>query len=227
MPFLKLVQPFSKFVVIVLTLSASAFADTRQFNYLTNPYFGPGNSGAGYGAVAGWTQNPYPSASPGFPYLTGSNDIFQPFWDNGRTNVSGATTVGFVQVSPGAPTNSLTQAVSLVVGTRYVVSYVENASTSAPVNVEVLIGGVPLIPSHIDSAVGGSSPFKIYFAKFIATSTDEDLTFVVSQINPGDEGTALFSDAYLTLAPEPSSVALLGTGLLGAVGMARRKFRKA
>jgi|GEM_PF-3439768 len=225
MPLLKLVKPLF-FAVVLLAFSPSAFAD-NVYNVVVNPNFSPANSGAGYGPVAGWTQSPFPSALTGFPYLTGSNDQSQPFWDNGRTNVTEDATVGFVQVAPGAAASSLTQTLNLYVGQKYGFSYVENANTSAPVNVEVLIGGVPVVPWHVDSAVGGSSHFRLYFVNFIGTSTHEDLTFLVSQINPGDDGAALFSDAIVTPIPEPSSVALLGTGLLGAVGMARRKFRRA
>jgi len=65
-------------------------------NIVVNPNFSPANAGAGYGAVLGWTQVPYP-ASLDLPYQIGSNTSVQPFWNNGTVPI-GILTVGFIQV---------------------------------------------------------------------------------------------------------------------------------
>ena len=172
--------------------------------------------------MTGWTQTPYPSTLGGFAYLSGSNISGQPFWDQG-TVPGGIATAGFIQVFPGAATDSLTQSLTLVAGSTYAFSYLENARSGRTPLLEVLIGGTPLIASHADSPVGAGNPFRLVTASFVATSSSEVLQFLVAQRNSGDDATALITGVSLNVVsgvgsqgldvPEPAPMALLGFGL--------------
>jgi len=203
--------------------ASAAMAST---NLVTNPDFGPANGGVGYGAVPGWTQAPLPSTLGGFPYLTGSNSSGEQFWNNGTTP-AGVTTTGFIQVYPGSATDSLVQTLSLNVGTTYDFSFLENARAQyATPLVEVLINGSQLVAQHVDSSVGGDNAFRLVTGTFTATSSSEDLEFLVSQQSGSDDATALVTAVNVSsAAPEPASWALMLVGF-GGMGAALRSRRR-
>ena len=204
----------------------------RADNLVTNPNFGPsnppngydsGNPDVGYGPIPGWTQTPGVSALPGFPYLTGSNGPNGVFWDNG--NAPGASTVGFIQVYPGAETDALSQTLNLTAGQEYSFSYLENArncGTCSDPTLTVDLGGSELVGPAVLSPVGDGN-FDLVSGTFFATGASEDLSFIVT--GTGD-ATALLTEVNvspLTSTPEPSSWLLLATGIAGVLAVARKR----
>jgi hypothetical protein len=137
-----------------------------------------------------------------------------------------------VQVAYMQFANSISQTVNLTPGDDYTLTYYleQRSSYSAWLPIVVSVGG-----STVDDITSspGTTAWILYTDAFTAGSSSELLAFTGSDPTGADEAAGL-DDATITLVggsptsavPEPGTIALLGSGLLGLAGMVRRKFGK-
>lgn len=184
-----------------LTMAASALA--LMLSLSTTSAFALNlvtNGGFETGDFSGWVQN------GSYMYVSGSN----PF--------SGSFAADF-----GTPTGfgSLSQIVNTQPGFEYELNFNLATSGGTPSEFMVLINGVSLF-SLINE---GNQPYSTASLIFTAGATPTEITF----LGRNDIGAFNLDNISLDLAPvpEPSTLLLLGLGLLGAGFLRKRTQRKA
>lgn len=202
----------------------------------TSFQFGTGYSNSLGESLADWTTSGY-----NFVFLPGSitakgsggnlslwSPSSSPSSANGFTNES-PTDGNFVAADSDYETEAITQSISgLVVGKTYTLSFAwagaqQSGFTGATEDQwQVTLGSTTQDTSIVDVASEGFSGWMTQTFSYVATATTETLSFLASG-SPAEPPFVLLANVSLTLAPEPASIAVMVSGLVGLIGVARRR----
>ena len=174
------------------------------------------------GTFANWTGTTTTDPNNAYAYDANGIDTGDPLAAAGSQTPYGGQAYEAYHGSIGY-TDTLTQALTTVVGTDYTIEFalLNDTSYGAPYpNLFDATFGAATLLSESDVLSDG---YTLYSFTEVATSTTTDLSFTTENGSGDFELDSISVTPAVAATPEPGSIVLLCTGILGLAGIARRR----
>jgi hypothetical protein len=199
-------RPCFRTLPLALVLTAVCAATASADQLVTNGNFQTGT-------LAGWGDNPTPLPISNKPWkiLHNGSNYYVGTFCQGPECIEGN----------GTQEDYLFQDLTTVVGQTYTLSFDYSAVGASPDGLEVDFGSE--VAANLVNTLDG---IKLYTYSVVATTTTTRLQFLAEQNNTYDylDNVSVSTAASTSPIPEPGTLAMVGTGILGLIGTARRKF---